>query len=118
MARKDYDWEDGAQLEEHTKKKHIILREYFREYLITRCQLPKQEKFRLVVVDGFSGAGLYQCGSYGSPLIFVDVLTKTTNEINLRRLNKGLRPLQIECLLLLRQKITRHKLIKYVIMIL
>ena len=47
MVEKSYDWEDGAELEEHTKKKHQILREYFREYLITRCKLPQQEKFRL-----------------------------------------------------------------------
>ena len=85
MAKKNLDWEGGAKLEGHTKKKHAILREYFRQYLITRCQLPQQEKFRLAIVDGFSGAGLYNCGSYGSPLIFVDVLINTTNEINLRR---------------------------------
>jgi three-Cys-motif partner protein len=74
MARKDYDWDGGAELEVHTKKKHSILREYFRQYLIIRCQLPQQEKFRLAIVDGFSGAGLYKCGNFGSPLIFVDVL--------------------------------------------
>jgi len=59
------------------------------------------EKFRVAIVDGFSGAGLYQCGSYGSPLIFVDVLIDTTNEINVYRVSQNLRPIQIECLLLL-----------------
>lgn len=101
MVKKTYDWEGGAKLEDHTKKKHGILREYFRQYLITRCQLPMQEKFRIAIVDGFSGAGLYQCGSYGSPLIFVDVLIDTTNEINSYRVSQNLRPIQIECLLLL-----------------
>jgi three-Cys-motif partner protein len=76
VAESPYDWEGGAPLDEHTKKKHTILTEYFRQYLITRCQLPKQEKFRLAIVDGFSGAGVYKCGSFGSPLIFVDVLKK------------------------------------------
>ena len=101
MSKKIYDWEGGAKLEYHTKKKHAILRKYFRQYLITRCQLPQQEKFRLAIVDGFSGAGLYQCGSYGSPLIFVEVLINTTNEINLNRTSQNLRPIQIECLLLI-----------------
>lgn len=101
MVKKNYDWEGGAGLEDHTKKKHAILRKYFRQYLITRCQLPQQEKFRLAIVDGFSGAGLYKCGSYGSPLIFVEVLIETSNEINSYRVSQGMRPIQIECLLLL-----------------
>ncbi|MBQ0798513.1 MAG: three-Cys-motif partner protein TcmP [Porticoccaceae bacterium] len=101
MVEKKYDWEDGALLEEHTKKKHEILKNYFRQYLLIRCQLPQQEKFRLAIVDGFSGAGLYKCGSFGSPLIFVDVLIKATNEINLLRIAQGIKPIQIDCLLLL-----------------
>lgn len=101
MAKKEYDWEDGALLQEHTKKKHDILKKYFRQYLLTRCQLPQQEKFRLVVVDGFSGAGTYQCGAFGSPIIFVEELVNATNEINIYRASNGIRPIQIECLLLL-----------------
>jgi len=104
MARKKLDWEGGAELEDHTKKKHDVLRRYFRQYLIIRCQLPQQEKFRLAIIDGFSGAGLYKCGSFGSPLIFVDVLVNTANEINLNRINQGIRPIQIECLLLFNDK--------------
>ncbi|MCG7968868.1 MAG: three-Cys-motif partner protein TcmP [Candidatus Thiodiazotropha endolucinida] len=99
MVKKRYDWEHGAKLEDHTKKKHEILRRYFREYLLTRCKIPQQEKFRLAIVDGFSGAGAYECGSFGSPLIFADVLQKTTVEINLEREKKGLKPILIECLL-------------------
>ena len=101
MVSKNYDWEGGARLEEHTKKKHSILSKYFREYLLTRCQLPQQKKFRIVIVDGFSGGGLYECGSYGSPLIFIDTLVKTAEEINIHRTAKGLDIIQIECLLLL-----------------
>lgn len=104
MVEKSYDWEDGAELEEHTKKKHQILREYFREYLITRCKLPQQEKFRLAIVDGFSGGGVYECGSYGSPLIFLEVLTTTSIEINVDRNVQGLKPVDIQCLLVLNDK--------------
>ncbi|APG63142.1 hypothetical protein LPB140_10475 [Sphingorhabdus lutea] len=100
MAKKDYDWAGGAELDEHTRRKHKILREYFRSYLITRCQLPQQERFRLAVVDGFSGAGLYKCGTFGSPLIFLDVLNETTQQINIQRAANGMRPIEIECYLL------------------
>ncbi len=101
MVERKYDWENGVTLDKHTKKKHTILREYFRQYLLIRCQLPQMGRFRLVIVDGFSGAGLYKCGSYGSPLIFVDVLKSTLKEINIRRGAQGTRQIQIECLLIL-----------------
>lgn len=101
MVKKNYDWAGGAVLDDHTKKKHTILKEYFRQYLITRCKMPQREKFRIVVVDGFSGAGLYKCGSYGSPLIMVDCLQKTLEKINDDRVERGMRPIQIECLLVL-----------------
>ena len=104
MVGKTYDWENGADLDEHTQKKLKILEEYFREYLKTRCQHPKQEKFKIVIVDGFCGGGLYKCGSYGSPLLFVDTLFNTTNEINFIRESKGLRSIHIECLLILNDK--------------
>lgn len=99
MVSKEYDWENGAKLEDHTRKKHEILKRYFREYLITRCQLPKQSKFRLAIVDGFSGGGLYECGSFGSPLIFVEGLIQAAIEINVGRHAQGLQPVVIECLL-------------------
>ena len=100
MAKKDYDWSGGAKLDDHSRSKHKILREYFRQYLITRCKLPQQERFRLAVIDGFCGAGIYNCGSFGSPLIFLDVLNQTSTEINIRRSADGMRPIQIECYLL------------------
>nr|WP_281720734.1 three-Cys-motif partner protein TcmP [Nitrosomonas nitrosa] len=100
MARKSYDWDDGAELNEHTKRKHKILKEYFRQYLITRCQHPQQEKFRLAVIDGFAGGGVYKCGAYGSPLIILETLNATANEINLRRMAQGMRSVQIECFLI------------------
>ena len=97
MAKKSYDWEGGAKLDEHTKRKHKILKEYFRQYLMIRCQYPAQEKFRLSVVDGFSGGGLYDCGSYGSPLILLETLETTTEEINIARAALGVRPIRVEC---------------------
>ena len=47
MVAKPYDWADGATLEDHSRRKHKILREYFFNYLAVRCQLPQQTRFRL-----------------------------------------------------------------------
>ena len=100
MAKKKYDWiVNGVILEDHTKKKHDILREYLREYLLTRCKIPQQEKFRLVIVDAFAGGGLYQNGESGSPLIFIQTLIATVGEINTKRAEQGMKQVRIECVL-------------------
>lgn len=101
MVEKAYEWVDGATLEEHSRRKHRILREYFTQYLKVRLGHPQQTKFRFAIVDGFAGAGTYKCGSPGSPLIFVDVLRSTVNEVNIRRAAEGLALVEIECLLVL-----------------
>jgi three-Cys-motif partner protein len=101
MAKKSYQWSGGAKLEDHSKRKHEILREYFSQYLTVRCQLPQQEKFRVAVVDGFSGGGRYECGAAGSPLIFVEELRNAVERVNLTRAANGMKPLEIECLLIL-----------------
>ncbi|MCU7804153.1 MAG: three-Cys-motif partner protein TcmP [Candidatus Thiodiazotropha sp. (ex Lucinoma borealis)] len=100
MVSKTYDWERGAKLVDHTRKKHEILKRYFREYLLTRCKMPQQEKFRIAIVDGFCGAGLYECGSPGSPLLFVDGLLRAAIEINIDRHKQGMKPIVIEGLLI------------------
>ena len=66
MVEKRYEWADVAKLEEHSRRKHKILREYCFDYLTVRCKLPQQERFRLAIVDGFAGGGRYQCGTSGS----------------------------------------------------
>ena len=80
MAEKRYEWAGGAKLEEHSRRKHKILRQYVFDYLTVRCKLPQQERFRLAIVDGFAGGGRYQCGTAGSPLIFIKGLKPTAWE--------------------------------------
>src|SRR5262249_7957092 len=87
--------------EEHSKRKLKILREYLARYLDVRCQLPQQTRFRLAIVDGFSGGGLYSCGTAGSPVIFIEELRAATERFNVKRLSEGLASLDIECLLVL-----------------
>lgn len=101
MVGKSYAWEDGAILAEHSRKKHQILREYFYHYVITRCAHPQVRKFRLAVVDGFSGAGRYQCGAAGSPVIFIEELSRAITDINLKRAIAKMPLIEIECSLIL-----------------
>jgi three-Cys-motif partner protein len=100
MVAKPFLWEEGVPLEEHTSRKHKILREYFGRYLTVRCQYPQQSRFRLAVVEGFSGGGRYADGTAGSPLIFIDELRLATEAFNIKRQSEGMSPLDIECLLI------------------
>jgi len=101
VVGKLYDWENGPVLEDHTKKKHEILSEYFRKYLKVRCVLPYQERFKIAIVDGFSGAGRYKGGEPGSPIIFLQTLRNTVLEINAERAANGHKIINVECLLIL-----------------
>ncbi|MBB4039817.1 three-Cys-motif partner protein [Microvirga flocculans] len=101
MVGKNYEWADGAVLEDHSHRKHKILREYVFQYMDVRCRLPQQERFRLAIVDGFAGGGRYQCGTPGSPLIFIEELKRATEAVNTRRAVQGLGTIEIECLLIL-----------------
>ncbi len=100
MVEKAYDWAGGAVLDEHSHRKHKILREYFFQYLTVRCVNPQQSKFRLAVVDGFSGGGRYACGAAGSPIIFIEELQRALDAVNTRRAVQGLGTIEIECLLI------------------
>lgn len=100
MTRKQYEWPDGAKLEDHSKRKHKILREYVFDYLTVRCKLPQRERFRLAIVDGFAGGGRYQCGSPGSPLIFIEELKRAVEAVNTHRTVQGLGMIEVECLLI------------------
>jgi len=100
VVEKPYEWADGAKLEEHSKRKHKILREYVFDYLSVRCRLPQQERFRLAIVDGFAGGGRYQCGTPGSPLIFIEELQRAVEAVNTHRSVQGLGAIEVECLLI------------------
>ena len=100
MAKQQYKWVQGARLEEHSRRKHKILREYIFDYLTVRCSLPQQRRFRLAIVDGFAGAGRYECGEAGSPLIFMQELKRAVDAVNTRRGVQGLGMVEVECLLI------------------
>lgn len=99
MSKKEYDWVNGAELLDHTKRKHKILQEYLRDYMMVRCSSPFPERFRLAIVDGFCGGARYGCGSPGSPIIFVETVKAATSELNIRRAAQGLKPIEVDLLL-------------------
>lgn len=101
MVEKPYEWNAGAVLQEHSRRKHKIIREYFARYLAVRCQLPQQARFRLAIVEGFSGGGRYACGSPGSPIVFIEELRAAAERFNLKRASEGMASLDIECLMVL-----------------
>lgn len=101
MVEKPYQWKVGATLEEHSKRKHKILVEYFRRYLRERCKNPNSRRFRLAVVDGFAGGGRYEDGSPGSPVIFAQTLLDAVAEINFERTAEGMPTVEVDCLLVL-----------------
>lgn len=101
MVAKSYDWENGVALEDHTRRKHKILREYFSRYLSVRCVFPQQTKFRLAIIDAFAGGGRYLCGAAGSPLIFIEELRLAAENFNVRRKSDGMASIDIECFLIL-----------------
>lgn len=101
MVEKRYEWTVGAKLEDHSRRKHKILREYIFNYLTVRCQLPQQSRFRLAIIDGFAGGGRYSCGTAGSPIIFLEELKNAIETVNIQRVSQGLGTIEIECLLIL-----------------
>jgi three-Cys-motif partner protein len=101
MTRKSYSWRDGAVLDEHSRRKHKILREYLVAYIRTRCQSPPQSLFRLAVVDGFAGGGRYEDGSPGSPVIILEALREGVERINIWRGEQRMQPVRVTCRLIL-----------------
>lgn len=98
MPRKKYSWADGVTLEDHTAKKLSVLKSYFHQYLRVKCT-PLNRKFRIAIVDGFAGGGVYECGTDGSPLIFLKELALFADEEAISRKEKNLPELEmIECL--------------------
>jgi len=97
-VKKDYTWNFSDELAPHTAKKHQILRQYFKNYLQTRCKYPA-EVFKIIIVDGFAGAGRYSQGEPGSPIIFLEVLSEFVVEQNIVRDANNMYKIRLDCIL-------------------
>jgi len=89
---KHYDWRDGpAELDSHSLTKHEVLVGYLIRYFEQRTLKSRgMERFRLTLVDGFCGGGLYKIrGSsemaLGSPLRMLKAVEEAEFTLNLDR---------------------------------
>jgi three-Cys-motif partner protein len=92
---KHYDWRGGpAELDSHSLTKHEVLVGYIIRYIERRTVNSRaMERFRLTLVDGFCGGGLYtlrETGEtvFGSPLRILKAVEEAAFLINLDRPKK------------------------------
>jgi three-Cys-motif partner protein len=93
VTRSSYDWEPGAPppiIQQHSSAKHDILGAYISAYIRTLVSNPNRDEFRLVLIDGFAGGGLYRHATtgaqvVGSPFIMLDAVREAEAVINANR---------------------------------
>ncbi|KXV76398.1 three-Cys-motif partner protein TcmP [Acetobacter cerevisiae] len=96
VAKKDkYLWSNGAPIDEHTKTKHSILKQYVSHYFDVRFQNPQVREFKFAIVDGFCGGGRYETGEIGSPLIFLQEIKAAFLREKIRRKVNGMPELRL-----------------------
>lgn len=78
-----FDWSEGPpELDIHGEAKHGILREYIVSYLKVVCQQQRMPEFKIALVDGFAGGGIYKGGKDGSPLVLLRAVEEAESHIN------------------------------------
>lgn len=96
MAEVHYQWEQGDQgatIQQHSVAKHDVLRAYLINYIQTLISSPRQEVFRLTLVDGFAGGGVYQHATtkeevLGSPFVMLEAVKEAEYLVNQHRTKK------------------------------
>lgn len=72
MAEIHYQWAPGEAypvIQQHSVVKHEILRAYLTAYIRTLIANPNREEFRLALVDGFAGGGVYRHDATGAEVL-------------------------------------------------
>ncbi|AKH37281.1 MULTISPECIES: three-Cys-motif partner protein TcmP [Nitrosomonas] len=90
MTEVHYEWALGHSyplIQQHSVVKHEILRSYLIAYIQTLASNPNREEFRLTLVDGFAGGGVYRHAKsgqelVGSPFIMLDAAREVEFLIN------------------------------------
>lgn len=83
-----YTWENGPEaIAQHSIAKHRILQSYLSAYFQTLAGGQRRDEFKLTLVDGFAGGGLYyhedtKALVQGSPLIFLNAAREAEFTIN------------------------------------
>ena len=76
-------------IEEHSLAKLSVLRRYISDYIDRLCEGSRREVFKLDLVDGFSGGGLFLDGDRevsGTPLIMLEEAEAARARLNEKRL--------------------------------
>ena len=86
-------WVDGlSAIESHSQTKHRVLETYLRRYFEVRCGLLQRDSFKITLVDGFAGGGMYRLADgqpwRGSPLIMLHVVHEMQAAERARRQKK------------------------------
>lgn len=84
MAHEHHTWRVGADpptIRPHSLAKHRVLGSYLRRYVEVLTANPRQDLFKLTLVDGFSGGGAYldertREERPGSPLIMLEAMAE------------------------------------------
>lgn len=90
-------WGEGLlpELEPHSEAKLRVVQDYVVDYIKILCsQSFGQEHFRITLVDGFSGGGVYNGGKLGSPFVLIKAVEIAEAELNSDGRNK---PIHIDC---------------------
>ena len=84
------------QIEAHSKAKLRVLRSYLRAYFDRLNVNPNRREFKLDLVDGFSGGGIFSENDdilSGTPLIMLEEAAAASERLNRTRI----KPLQFDC---------------------
>ena len=88
---KNFIWRPNGVLppiEEHTKRKLDVLKDYLDVYFDTLVPNPAQDRLNITLVDGFSGGGAYSDGAetrVGSPLVMLYAVDQAKERLNKER---------------------------------
>jgi len=87
-------WVDGlSSIESHSQAKHLVLETYLRRYFEVRCAPLQLDNFKITLVDGFAGGGMYRLPDgqpwRGSPLIMLHVVHQMQAAERARRQKKS-----------------------------
>src|SRR6266496_4968423 len=82
-----FDWSSWQtklpSLENHSQAKLDVLRTYVEDYIQILCTgNPGQDRFRLTLVDGFAGGGIYDGEKLGSPFVLLKAVKVAEARLN------------------------------------
>lgn len=90
MSKYHWSFEKPPIIQEHSKVKHAVYRDYLRRYLLEVTKNPARDGIHINIVDGFAGGGVYVTGKehtryYGSPILLIDMLHEMQVELQAQR---------------------------------